>query len=81
VSYSLSIGSPEPPALTGKLMEMKTMSIDQVIAAQEANEAAARACRISFTEFKAEESRLEKMRSSAMAAICARIAAAAKAGA
>ena len=54
------------------------MSIDQVIAAQETNEIAARRCVISFAEFKAEEARLEKLRSAAMAAINARIGAAAK---
>jgi len=50
------------------------MSIDQVIAAQEANERAAILCVISFAEFKAEEARLEKLRSAAMSAIIARIA-------
>ena len=54
------------------------MSIDQVIAAQEANEIAARRCTIPFAEFKAEEARLEKLRSAAMAAIIGRIAASAK---
>ena len=51
------------------------MTIDQVIAAQEANEAAARNGRISFAEFAAVRADLEVSRSRAMSAINARIAA------
>ena len=51
------------------------MTIDQVIAAQEANEAAARAGRISFAEFSAQRDALEVLASKAMAEIMARIAA------
>lgn len=52
------------------------MTIDQVIAAQEANELAARRGLITFAEFVAAREALAKAESAAMAAINARIAAA-----
>ena len=51
------------------------MTIDQIIAAQDANEVAARRNEITFVQFKAEQARLEKLRTHAMAQINARIAA------
>lgn len=50
------------------------MTIDQVIAAQESNEADARNGRIDFATFAARRSELARAESAAMAAICARIA-------
>lgn len=52
------------------------MTIDQVIAAQEANELAARRCTITFAQFVAVRDALAKAESAAMAAVNARIAAA-----
>ena len=51
------------------------MGIDQVIAAQDANEADARNGRVTFAEFAARRSQLAAQASHAMATICARIAA------